>query len=141
MCMQCSSFSVEQENDLLTCGTCKADFPLQDIIKFIRHKVNKCDKENVDLDNPDPDEGNQSDSESLSLGSNLKTSISAPISKKDLIDNKLSSRPSLEALEDALRQFRKANEGGENLFDLKFPRSPLKPKHVNAETNTINSGK
>ncbi|BFZ06977.1 hypothetical protein BsWGS_10016 [Bradybaena similaris] len=40
--------AVEQENDLLVCGDCQTSFPLQDIIQFIKHKKQFCDKENVD---------------------------------------------------------------------------------------------
>ncbi|XP_059145585.1 B-cell lymphoma/leukemia 11A-like [Physella acuta] len=39
---------VEKENDLLVCGDCQTSFALQDIVLFIKHKKQCCDKENVD---------------------------------------------------------------------------------------------
>ena len=38
--------------DTLTCGVCKKEFALADIVKFIQHKVLTCNKENF---NKDPD--------------------------------------------------------------------------------------
>ncbi|KAF8764904.1 B-cell lymphoma/leukemia 11A like protein [Argiope bruennichi] len=32
--------------DILTCGVCRKDFPLADIVRFIQHKVQLCNKEN-----------------------------------------------------------------------------------------------
>lgn len=40
--------SLEQENDLLVCGDCQTSFPLQDIVQFIKHKNQTCNKENQD---------------------------------------------------------------------------------------------
>ncbi|KAK3094033.1 hypothetical protein FSP39_023204 [Pinctada imbricata] len=70
----------------------------------------------------------------MSVGGNFKTSISAPISKKDMLDSKLTSHRTLECLKDAFLLARKAQED-----DLNNPRFPLKPKTVNAETNTTSS--
>ena len=35
------------ESDVLKCGDCNKDFPLGDIVHFIHHKVQRCDKEPV----------------------------------------------------------------------------------------------
>ncbi|KAJ8307999.1 hypothetical protein KUTeg_012873 [Tegillarca granosa] len=135
---------VEQENDLLVCGDCQTNFPLQDIVKFIRHKINKCSKELTDsLDSPDVDDGNQSDSETLrSSISSKRTSISAPIALKELVENKTSPRPSLESLS-SLKDVRLKEENCDTLdedtkiSESKILRSPLKPKQVvDAESNT-----
>lgn len=96
-------FSVEQENDLLVCGVCQTNFPLQDIIKFIRHKVTRCNKENVDVETSEFEDGEEPDPESLAISSK-RTSISAPITRKEQMENRLSPRPSSEsnlALKDA----------------------------------------
>ncbi|XP_042900421.1 B-cell lymphoma/leukemia 11A isoform X2 [Parasteatoda tepidariorum] len=37
---------VVQFQDILTCGVCQKDFPLSDIVRFIQHKVQLCNKEN-----------------------------------------------------------------------------------------------
>lgn len=39
--------SLEQERDLLVCGDCQTSFPLHDIVTFIKHKKQCCDKENL----------------------------------------------------------------------------------------------
>lgn len=96
-------FSVEQENDLLVCGVCQTNFPLQDIIKFIRHKVTRCNKENVDVETSEFEDGEDPDPESLAISSK-RTSISAPITRKEQMESRLSPRPSSEsnlALKDA----------------------------------------
>lgn len=41
------SFTEELE-DLLTCGVCQKEFLLSDILKFIQHKINRCNKENLE---------------------------------------------------------------------------------------------
>ena len=41
------SFSFAEDlEDLLTCGVCQKEFLLSDILKFIQHKINRCNKEN-----------------------------------------------------------------------------------------------
>lgn len=95
--------NLEQENDLLVCGVCQTNFPLQDIIKFIRHKVTRCNKENVDVETSEFEDGEEPDPESLAISSK-RTSISAPITRKEQMENRLSPRPSSEsnlALKDA----------------------------------------
>ncbi|OQV17221.1 putative B-cell lymphoma/leukemia 11A [Hypsibius exemplaris] len=36
--------------DTVSCGACLTEFPLADLVAFIRHKVNRCDKENSPQD-------------------------------------------------------------------------------------------
>lgn len=139
-------FTVEQENDLLVCGDCQTNFPLQDIVKFIRHKINKCSKDLTDsLDSPDVDDGNQSDAETLcSSISSKRTSISAPIALKELVENKTSPRPSLESissLKDVKLKEENCGTPDEDVKESKILRSPLKPKQVvDAESNTTYTG-
>ena len=100
--------SVEPEQDLLTCGDCQREFALSDIVHFIQHKVSRCNKENVqpafDACHDEDEDGNDDDhhepfgrniegdrggggsrSRSLlaSIISSHRTSISAPINRKD----------------------------------------------------------
>ncbi|OWF55105.1 B-cell lymphoma/leukemia 11A-like [Mizuhopecten yessoensis] len=138
--------SLEQENDLLLCGECQTSFPLQDILKFIRHKVNKCSKKIVDvLDSPEYEDGPHSDSEHCGSITSKRTSISAPISLKEAIENNKSPRSSLDSL-GSLKDVRIKEENGhspmeeDKLFEQKLSRSPLKPrKVVDAESNTTNT--
>lgn len=54
--------TVAEENDLLVCGDCQTRFPLHDIVQFIRHKKQCCNKENVltpDSAPPKPDDGSE----------------------------------------------------------------------------------
>lgn len=141
--------AVEQENDLLVCGECQTSFPLHDILKFIRHKVNKCNQKITDaLDTPEFEDGHQSDPEQHCGNiSSKRTSISAPISLKESIENNKSPRSSIDSL-GSLKDVRIKEENGpspsdeDKLFDQKISRSPLKPrKVVDAESNTTNTGR
>jgi len=91
--------NLEPEQDYLTCGECQKDFLLSDIVKFIQHKINRCNKENVDpFDDNDLYEGDDDDDDSSvvsnSFISNRRTSISAPIAqRKANTPDKLSPRP------------------------------------------------
>ena len=96
-------FSAEQEQqDFITCGDCQHEFKLCDIVKFIQHKVNGCNKENVDpFENNDPGADSSSPhdgTEPVSLIGNRRTSISAPIANRGTpeLRDKSSPRPSRE---------------------------------------------
>ncbi len=105
--------AAEPEQDFITCGDCQHEFKLCDIVKFIQHKVNGCNKENVDPFNehndsgaPEPPEAlaiagdGPSSSSGSSLISNRRTSISAPIANRSTpelrgsVGDKTSPRPS-----------------------------------------------
>ena len=93
-------FSAEQEQqDFITCGDCQHEFKLCDIVKFIQHKVNGCNKENVDpYENNDPADDSPEGTEAVSLIGNRRTSISAPIANRGTpeLRDKSSLRPSRE---------------------------------------------
>lgn len=61
--------------DTLTCGVCQKDFPLADIVRFIQHKVQSCNKENCLL-------FGDSDSEDLVLNASRRPPISAPLAAR-----------------------------------------------------------
>jgi len=49
--------------DILTCGVCQKEFPLQEIVKFIQHKVLTCNKENYERCKSSADTDNDTDKE------------------------------------------------------------------------------
>ena len=68
----------------MTCGVCQTEFPLQEIVKFVQHKVLTCNKENYERCKSDedksgqrktktsaesPEKGESSSSQSQSVGS------------------------------------------------------------------------
>ena len=83
-------FAVETEQDILTCGDCQREFILGDIVKFVQHKVNRCNcnKEKCqsydDHDFPDGEDNDDMSSAALTptVISNKRPSISAPIALK-----------------------------------------------------------
>lgn len=132
--VNCSLFAVEQENDLLVCGECRTNFPLRDITKFIRHKVNKCNKENVENDNDTL--GGNDDGDANNVISSKRTPISAPITRKESVDG-LSKSPRVADAEVKTEN----EEESDDVKDTK-DRLPFRPKPVaDAESNTTNSGK
>ena len=133
---------VEQENDLLICGNCQTNFPLREITKFIRHKVNKCNKENILRESFSGD--GEVDDEAV-IGAK-RTSISEPISRKESIDGsvRMSPRPSLESTGTTDVKEECSNGEQEEVKDVKVEkreRSPLTLKFVDVGSNTSYSGK
>ncbi len=95
-------FAAEPEQDFITCGDCQHEFKLCDITKFIQHKVNGCNKENVDpfenSDSGEPPDADREDAVAVGI-SNRRTSISAPIANRSTPElraggDKTSPRPS-----------------------------------------------
>ena len=147
----CFILSVEQENDLLVCCECQTNFPLQDICKFIQHKVNRCNKNKKDVsETTDPNNGdnaatNETEEEYQDGICSKTTSISAPITLKDLQENKALSSPDSE---DSFTVIKVKKEHGDvSMEEVKKTeqkvqqRHPLKPRQVDAGANTTHSGK
>lgn len=137
--------SVEQENDLLVCGDCQTNFPLKDIQKFIKHKVLRCNKENISvLDSEAEYDDDDSESETISQIGSKQPSISAPIARKESQDTKHSPRPSepMKELNRSLDTNSNKHKEDENGNDDRHS-LPLKPHKlvVDAESNTTHSGK
>ena len=134
---------MENENDLLICGNCQTNFPLREITKFIRHKVNKCNKENIlrESRNGDAEEDDEA------VISAKRTPISAPISRKESVDGlRASPRLSLEeSLETAEVKDESVNgeEEVKEVKDEKKERPPLVLKQivVDVGSNTSYTGK
>ena len=136
---------MEQENDLLVCGDCQTNFPLKDIQKFIKHKVLRCNKENISvLDSEAECDDDDSESETISQISSKQPSISAPIARKEPQDTKHSPRPSepMKELNRSLDSNSNKHKEDETENDDRHS-LPLKPhKQVaDAESNTTHSGK
>ncbi|XP_030759019.1 B-cell lymphoma/leukemia 11B isoform X3 [Sitophilus oryzae] len=74
----------DSHQDILTCGICQKHFALSDIVRFIQHKIQTCNKENFGQCYINPERERDNDDGSLPLSSinSRRPSISAPISSK-----------------------------------------------------------
>ncbi|GAB0088627.1 B-cell lymphoma/leukemia 11A [Sergentomyia squamirostris] len=81
--------------DILTCGSCQKTFALSDIVRFIQHKVNQCNKENYGqcFQGGAPGERDGDDGRPLSLVNTRRPSISAPISARKPSGSRVHSPP------------------------------------------------
>ncbi|KAK6183429.1 hypothetical protein SNE40_010913 [Patella caerulea] len=128
--------SLEEDKDLLVCGDCQTTFPLHDILKFIRHKVHRCNKENIDaLDDAEFDDEGTEPEMLLARIASKQQSISAPINRKESLDtpSPLPSKPTPKEINALEEENMEDDEKTEENFK---ERIPLKPKQVDAETNT-----
>ncbi|KAL1489598.1 hypothetical protein ABEB36_013547 [Hypothenemus hampei] len=75
---------VDDHQDILTCGVCQKPFALSDIVRFIQHKIQTCNKENFGQCYVNAERERDNDDGSLPLGTinSRRPSISAPISSK-----------------------------------------------------------
>lgn len=125
--------ALEQENDLLVCGECQTSFPLRDILKFIKHKISKCKKDNEDGNSNENDDDEDPETTSIRGISLKRTSISAPISRKESLETRLS--PLFDCNDDI-----KENDELSPDEEQKPVRPPLKLKQrVDAESNTTHT--
>lgn len=85
----------DDHQDILTCGVCQKPFALSDIVRFIQHKVQTCNKENFGQCYVNPDRERDNDDGSLPLGTinTRRPSISAPISSKKSGGNRVHTPP------------------------------------------------
>lgn len=146
--------TVEPEQDFITCGDCQREFVLSDIVRFIQHKVNRCNKENVQPDFPNnTDYGHcDDDDDPVSVINSRRTSvsISAPIREK------MSPKPSLvptthEDLPPLRDKRRPEDITDENDYGSSCSNNgeleanneednDVKPRYIDAEANTVYSG-
>ncbi|XP_023226627.1 B-cell lymphoma/leukemia 11A-like isoform X1 [Centruroides sculpturatus] len=89
--------------DTLICGVCQKDFPLSDIVRFIQHKVQTCNKENYLLYDDSDYENDNEGSGVQEVVRSRRPSISAPISKKDKNMPRPSSAAARDGEEDGAR--------------------------------------
>ncbi|XP_013409449.1 LOW QUALITY PROTEIN: B-cell lymphoma/leukemia 11A-like [Lingula anatina] len=139
------------DQDVLVCGDCHEEFALNDICKFIQHKVKRCNKENIDpFSEPGPPGGEDDDrlDQCMSVISTARrTSISAPIAHKGSISSdgrdRSSPRPSLlsqtSKIEEEEEDNGESGPRGERSPSLASLQQPLRPKQVDAESNTTHT--
>ncbi|XP_050300638.1 B-cell lymphoma/leukemia 11B isoform X2 [Anthonomus grandis grandis] len=81
--------------DILTCGVCQKPFALSDIVRFIQHKIQTCNKENFGQCYSSQERDRDNDEGSLPLSSinSRRPSISAPISSKKSVGSRVHTPP------------------------------------------------
>lgn len=156
----------EMAPDSLTCGVCRKEFPLGEIVRFIQHKVLSCNKENYRVmcarsgrggGGPDGDDlplqidggGSSGSTASAATGSVClrRPSISAPINSRRLtVAVSSSSTPASGADDDMATEGGAVGQSGSS-YSVKAEgeedrSGPGKgPTTADAGSNTINSGK
>jgi hypothetical protein len=156
----------EMAPDSLTCGVCRKEFPLGEIVRFIQHKVLSCNKENYRVmcarsgrggGGPDGDDlplqidggGSSGSTASVATGSVClrRPSISAPINSRRLtVAVSSSSTPASGADDDMATEGGAVGQSGSS-YSVKAEgeedrSGPGKgPTTADAGSNTINSGK
>ncbi len=125
--------------DSLTCGVCRKEFPLAEIVRFIQHKVLSCNKENYRLrtGRPPNSEGGgegvqsvdgSSSSEAGGIVCTRRPSISAPINARRLTPTVVDT--SLVTVDDTAEAKTESSSSSASVV-----------KTADAESNTVNSGK
>lgn len=127
--------------DTLTCGVCRKEFALADIVKFIQHKVLTCNKENYESSKKVGAENGEATMEEASAteaSNTTTTSITstANLSSPVTTTTTLTRRHSISTLPEVKNLVAQASQGDNN--NVKTER---KVECVDAEANTVNSGK
>lgn len=141
--------------DSLTCGVCRKEFPLGEIVRFIQHKVLSCNKENYrlvaaragrggdgDANHALQVEGGGGSSSSSAAGGAVATrrpSISAPINSRRLTPT-LAVSSSTSATGESGADDDLSAEGASAGPTKAEGESAKTPSMVDAESNTVNSG-
>ncbi|CAH1793231.1 unnamed protein product, partial [Owenia fusiformis] len=122
---------LDTDHDLLTCGACQTEYPLSDIVHFIQHKAEQCSQKDTTTtcnDDANDDDSDKQDDEPLISISSRRTSISAPIARKENLSEVW------EILSPQLKKcIPESNNGDLAKMDL------AKPDRVDAEVNTYHS--
>ncbi|XP_064621572.1 B-cell lymphoma/leukemia 11A-like [Lineus longissimus] len=138
------------DSDVLICGECQTEFALNDIVRFIKHKVKHLNKENCQPYDSDDNLENDEDGENM-LINNHRPSISAPMGRKGTpeLRDKMSPRPAhlqnvpinLSMDIDDNAQELKENDLKSDFCskDDKGTCTAPRPKQVDAESNTTNT--
>lgn len=129
--------------DSLTCGVCRKEFPLAEIVRFIQHKVHSCNKENYRLSGQSGGRPSRGEGDAVSVESNGPAgaqsvcsrlpSISAPINARKLNNLAVSSSAAEVTDEEAAA----AVDDSAKADGVDQPRSRTT---ADAESNTVNSG-
>lgn len=94
-----SFFTADPElvgGDTLTCGVCRKEFALADIVKFIQHKVLTCNKENYNADKKKVAENGQTEAElsTSETGASASTAASGSLTATTTLTTSMSSNTS-----------------------------------------------
>lgn len=123
--------------DSLTCGVCRKEFPLAEIVRFIQHKVHACNKENYRLAGQSGGRPGRDDAVSAEAANgpapsvcSRRPSISAPINARKLNSLAVSSSAAEVADEDA----------ADDAVKTETDDQPRARSTVDAESNTVSSG-
>ena len=148
--------------DSLTCGVCRKEFPLAEIVRFIQHKVLSCNKENYRLTGAGarPSRGGEGDSmhslqvdgagssSSGSSGANAagsvcsrRPSISAPINSRRMTPTLTTATSSGGGIETLLDDEMTTTDGATAVKAETTDAARERPMTADAESNTVNSGK
>ena len=148
--------------DSLTCGVCRKEFPLAEIVRFIQHKVLSCNKENYRLTGAGarPSRGGEGDSmhslqvdgagssSSGSSGANAagsvcsrRPSISAPINSRRMTPTLTTATSSGGGIETLLDDEMTTTDGASAVKAETTDAARERPMTADAESNTVNSGK
>ena len=151
--------------DTLTCGVCKKEFALADIVKFIQHKVLTCNKENYSKGNTDSKKTSAENGDSAEVSETTTTTAlttttlsSSPTASAATAASTLTRRHSIstttpvnevKSLVTAAARARAAATDGvdnNNISSLsELVKTELESRRkvdcVDAESNTVNSGK
>ena len=148
----------EMAPDSLTCGVCRKEFPLAEIVRFIQHKVLSCNKENYRLTagarsgrgggegdsmqslHADGVGGGSSSGSGASAAGSVcsrRPSISAPINSRRLTPTATSSS-GVETVHDDETTTMTTEVA---LVKAETDGARERPMTADAESNTVNSGK
>ena len=151
--------------DTLTCGVCKKEFALADIVKFIQHKVLTCNKENYSKGNTDSKKTSAENGDSAEVSETTTTTAlttttlsSSPTASAAAAASTLTRRHSISTttpvnevksfVTAAARARAAATDGvdNNNISSLsELVKTELESRRkvdcVDAESNTVNSGK
>ena len=154
----------EMAPDSLTCGVCRKEFPLGEIVRFIQHKVLSCNKENyrvmcarsgrtgppdgdndnhpaIQIDAGGSSSGNTSSSAPPASVGSRRPSISAPINSRRLMAG-VSAASATEPDDAELLVEGGAGQSGSLIkAEGEEDRAAKGPTTADAGSNTINSGK
>ena len=134
--------------DTLTCGVCRKEFALADIVKFIQHKVLTCNKENYNADTKKTAENGGDANEAEAAASNspeastTQTTTTTTTSSLDMspTSSTLTRRHSISTT--TVPEVKSlVGENNNDFVKTELDSTRKQRTCVDAEANTVNSGK
>ena len=132
--------------DTLTCGVCKKEFALADIVKFIQHKVLTCNKENYTATEKKSVQENGGANETVSASETSATTVNTTTTTSTSLSSDLSPSSSTLTRRHSISTTTvpevKSLVGENNNESLIKTEVPRKRKDcVDAESNTVVTGR